>query len=209
MQCIRELYSPYDVIVDRAARRRTARRTTSGIAAGRPENIGYSASSIVGIAPGAPGCNPRENVISFSFANLYGGSRRVKNICETVAQETAHSYGLDHAFEFADGRSACTDPMTYRRDCGGQKFFRNDNATCGENAPRARAAAAASRTRTSACSPIFGAGTPITTPPTLDRQLADQRRHRHQRRGRASRSQAHSAASPRSSSGSTTTSGRP
>ncbi len=165
MLCIREIYSPYGVIV-------TETPPTGGvpfnvgIAAGRPENIGYSSSQIAGIAPGTPGCEPRENVISFSFANIYSGSRRVKNICETIAQETAHAYGLDHAFMFTDGRSACTDPMTYRNDCGGQKFFRNASAKCGEFQSRSCSCGGLQNSHQRLVS-IFGPGTPITTPPTL------------------------------------------
>ena len=47
---------------------------------------------------------------------MIGGSGlgRTWNICALVAQETAHAYGLDHAYEFSDGRPACSDPMTYR-----------------------------------------------------------------------------------------------
>ena len=56
----------------------------------------------------------------------------MNNICWTAAQETAHALGLDHEYVFSDGTSACNDPMTYRMDCGGQKFFRNKAAQCGE-----------------------------------------------------------------------------
>src|SRR6185503_11791697 len=51
-------------------------------------------------------------------------------------QETGHAYGMaDHSWSFiSDGRSACSDPMSYRVDClsNGQRFFRNEAATCGE-----------------------------------------------------------------------------
>jgi hypothetical protein len=165
MQCIRELYSPYGVIVTETPPP-GGQAFNVGIAAGRPENIGYSSNQIAGIAPGTPGCDPRQNVISFSFANVYRGPRRVQDICETIAQETAHAYGLDHAFEFSDGRSACSDPMTYRTDCGGQKFFRNDLAKCGEFGARPCACGGFQNSHQRLLS-IFGPGTPITTPPTL------------------------------------------
>lgn len=165
MQCIRELYSPYGVTVTEQAPT-DGTPYNVGIAAGIPENIGYSAQSTLGISPSAPGCDPRENVISYSFANVYAGSRRIKSICETVAQETAHAYGLDHAYAFAaDNRSACTDPMTYRPDCG-QKFFRNEPVKCGENAARPCRCGGLQNSHQRLLT-IFGPGTPITTPPTL------------------------------------------
>ncbi len=41
-----------------------------------------------------------------------------------MAQETAHSFGLEHEF-------LCTDPMTYLQPCG-PKWFQDENASCGE-----------------------------------------------------------------------------
>ena len=37
----------------------------------------------------------------------------MNNICWTAAQETAHALGLDHEYVFADGTSACSDPMKF------------------------------------------------------------------------------------------------
>jgi hypothetical protein len=56
--------------------------------------------------------------------------------------------------------------MTYRPDCG-QKFFRNDNATCGEFGPRNCKCGGTQNSHRKLLA-IFGEGTPITTPPTLD-----------------------------------------
>jgi hypothetical protein len=137
VQCMREVYSPYGVTITDV--KPTAALTyTQGIIAGRPQNIGYPAGSIGGIASNGLGCGAADNVISFTFANIYGGASQafIWRVCATAAQETAHSFGLEHVFEFGDGRSTCTDPMTYRGDCGGQKFFRNDPARCGEASSR-------------------------------------------------------------------------
>ena len=105
------------------------------------------------IAPGAGGvaivssnCTPIVRGVSYAFAeksNLdvfaleVGGDTSSKNralgLCWVIAQETAHSMGLDHEFRYSDDQaSSCNDPMTYRDDCGGQKFFRNRFAVCGE-----------------------------------------------------------------------------
>ena len=165
VHCVREVYSPYNImVVDSVPPGGLSHN--QGIVAGRPVNIGYGGAGIGGIAPGSLGCQPQDNVISFTFANIYAGANRVQQICAVAAQETAHSYGLDHAYEYADKSSACNDPMTYRSDCGGQKFFRNANATCGEFSPRSCRCGAFqnSHMRIKA---IFGEGTPITRPPSV------------------------------------------
>ena len=72
--------------------------------------------------------------MSFTFAQSAAdvfaqedNNNRVWGVCWIIAQESAHAYGLpDHEYEFVDyNESTCSDPMTYRPDCGGQKFFRN------------------------------------------------------------------------------------
>lgn len=122
MSCIRQVYAPYDVVV-------TDEEPTSGayhmaIAAGAPSQIKYS-NQAGGVAPS--GCDPRNNVISYSFLNTYPTSQ-INEMCATVAQESAHSFGLgDHLYD-------CTDPMTYlalNGECG-RKFFRNKLEPCGE-----------------------------------------------------------------------------
>jgi len=165
VQCVREVYSPYNITVTDQVPPNGASHN-QGIVAGRPANIGYGSAGIGGIAPGTSECNPRDNVISFTFANIYGGSQRVYDICAVAAQETAHAYGLDHSYEFEDKSSACTDPMTYRSDCGGQRFFRNRSATCGEFSPRPCRCGGYQNSHMRIRS-IFGAGTPITRPPVV------------------------------------------
>jgi MYXO-CTERM domain-containing protein len=161
MQCVRELYSPYAITVTDTVPAGGLSHN-QGIVAGRPVNIGWS--GIGGVAPG--GCNPRDNVISFTFANIYGGADRIYNICAVVGQETAHAYGLDHAYAFSDGRTACPDPMSYRSECGGQRFFRNDNATCGEFSGRPCMCGGFQNSHLKILA-IFGPGTPITRPPSI------------------------------------------
>jgi len=134
LQCMREVYSPFAVqVVDQ--RPTTGVSYTMAIIAGYSSEIGLD-PSIFGIAPLAGDCSPQDNVISFSFANQHPNNERVFNVCWTAAQESAHAFGLDHEFLFADGTSACNDPMTYRVDCGGEKFFRNKSAQCGEESTR-------------------------------------------------------------------------
>jgi len=164
VKCVREVYSPYNItVVDQVPADGASH--TQNIVAGRPENIGLP-GSIGGIAP-ATGCGPRDNVISFSFANDYGytGMRRVWGICGVIAQETAHAFGLDHVYQFSDGRPACADPMTYLPLCG-QQFFRNDFASCGESSVRTCECGGLQNSHAK-LNAIFGPGTPITTPPAV------------------------------------------
>jgi hypothetical protein len=133
VQCLREVYSPFSVQVTDV--RPTAGSYHMAIIAGAPAEIGFG-PDILGVAPLATDCSPQDNAISFSFANAHPQTEtlaRVQNLCWTAAQESAHAFGLDHQYEFiGDKRSTCNDPTTYRVDCGGQKFFRNASASCGE-----------------------------------------------------------------------------
>ena len=164
VQCMREVYSPYDVTVtDVKPPANTSYH--EAIIAGRPGDVGMS-DDILGAAPLANDCRAIDNVISFSFANQHPPTDHVLNVCWTAAQESAHAFGLDHEYAFANNRSACSDPMTYRYDCGGQKFFRNELASCGETAPRDCKCGGSQNSHQKLLS-VFGAGTPITPPPMI------------------------------------------
>jgi MYXO-CTERM domain-containing protein len=89
------------------------------VVAGRPQDIGMQAG-IGGVSPF--NCSTINNSIVFTFAEVYGTAYR--DICETNAQEIAHSFGLDH-------ERLCADPMTYLTGCG-NKSFQNTAAPCGE-----------------------------------------------------------------------------
>lgn len=164
VQCMKEVYSPFAVTV-------TDEKPTSGVSytmaviAGRPGNIGLG-DGILGIAPLAGDCSAQDNVISFSFANHHGNNDRVWNLCWTAAQETAHALGLDHSYMFSDGTSACNDPMTYRFDCGGQKFFRNKPASCGEDKVRPCQCGGSQNSHTKIRA-VFGEGESLIPPPTV------------------------------------------
>lgn len=173
VQCMKEVYSPYNVTVT-DVRPADGAAYHQAIIAGDPGDVGLD-RNILGVAPLASDCSAIDNVMSFSFANLHdskdGVTARVFNICWTAAQESAHAYGLDHEFSFttgnaANGHSACNDPMTYRNDCGGQKFFRNQEANCGETNSRACKCGATQNSHLKLVS-VFGTGTPITGKPTV------------------------------------------
>jgi len=161
--CVKEVYSPYNVVI-------TDQKPTTGsyqavVVAGLDEDIGVSGAA--GIAN--VHCQPLDNGVSFVFANGVGGSAasRLEFLCGAVAQETAHNYGLSHEYKFTDGRSACTDPMTYRSDCGGQQFFRNEQAYCGGFVQENCNCGGTIQNSHVALLGVFGPGTPITAPPTV------------------------------------------
>ncbi len=162
LTCVQDVYSDFDILV-------TDVRPASGtyhlaVVAGIPAQAGLG-NDILGIAPLAGDCSPQDNVISFSFANAHPAADRVSNLCWTVSQESAHAFGLDHEFAFKDGSSTCSDPMTYRMDCGGQRFFRNKKAQCGEFAARA-CKCGSSQNSYAQLLEIFGPGTTRVAPPT-------------------------------------------
>jgi hypothetical protein len=171
LQCMKEVYSPYNIAVT-DVRPGSGQSFHEAFVAGQPGEVGLS-SDVLGVAPLANDCSAIDNVISFSFANhhatpsgLDGPHLRALSICWTAAQESAHAYGLDHEYSFVDGSSACRDPMTYRTDCGGQKFFRNVAANCGENSVRACRCGASQNSHLKIQS-VFGQATPITGAPTV------------------------------------------
>jgi len=165
VKCVQEVYSPFNVMVTDV--KPTDGTWNEAIVGGVSADLGLGAD-ILGIAPLAGDCSAQDNAISFSFANAHPPQQHVFNVCWTVAQESAHVYGLDHEYMFADGAyggSACNDPMTYRTDCGGEKFFRNHPAACGEFTSRPCRCAGNQNSHLKILS-VFGPGTPITTPPT-------------------------------------------
>src|SRR6185295_6363169 len=167
VQCMKEVYSPYAVTVT-DVKPSTGQSFHEAIIAGNPLELGLD-DNILGVAPLAGDCSAIDNVISFTFANPHTGintADRVFNICWTAAQESAHAFGLDHEYSYSNNRSACNDPMTYRTDCGGEKFFRNEAASCGETATRPCKCSATQNSHGKLRS-VFGPQTPITGPPTV------------------------------------------
>lgn len=166
VQCIKEIYSPFNIVVTDQKPTGTG-NYTEAIIAGDSADVGLSAQ-ILGVAPAHTSCEPNDNAMSYTFANnayFFGDAqRRIWELCSTAGQESAHHFGLDHAYEFFDKTSACNDPMTYRTDCGGQKFFRNKRAKCGEMAARACKCGSTQNSHQQLIS-IFGEGMPITPPP--------------------------------------------
>ncbi|HEY4238726.1 MAG TPA: hypothetical protein VGM88_02880 [Kofleriaceae bacterium] len=132
LACVKEIYSPFNMTVTDVKPANGLTYTEEIIAGKANELLGAGGAGILGIALLTQDCSPVDNAIAFAFADSHGPNDRVFNICWTAGQEAAHEYGLDHEYSFDDGTSACNDPMTYRTDCGGEKFFRNKQAMCGD-----------------------------------------------------------------------------
>jgi len=174
VQCMKEVYSPYNVTVT-DVRPAVGLNFHEAIIAGNPQEVGLD-EKILGVAPLSTSCTAIDNVMSFSFANHHmrdaqSSSVLILNVCWTAAQESAHAYGLDHEYTFTtanvlNNHSACNDPMTYRNDCGGQKFFRNDSANCGETVNRDCKCGGTQNSHQKLIN-VFGAGTPLTGAPTM------------------------------------------
>ncbi len=121
MQCMREIYAPFNVEITDVDPGNTPHiesiMTTQPGVAGMPSYTG-------GVSPWTCGLIDNANV--WTFCSVWGPN--VRDICETAAQETAHSFALDHEY-------LCQDPMTYLYGCG-PKSFQDVNAQCGEDGPR-------------------------------------------------------------------------
>lgn len=134
--CVAKVYSYYNVQVTDV--RPTSGTYHVGVVSGIAGNLfGGNDESLLGISD-VECAGPIDNMTSFNFAESHkrfaGSSQRyVNDLCSTIAHEAGHSFGLEHEFEFVDGSSACTDPMSY--DTGAcnpaVRFFRNKPAKCG------------------------------------------------------------------------------
>jgi hypothetical protein len=121
--CMHEIWEPFDVALTETDPGGTphieARFGGTPAAIGMPPKIG-------GVAPMAIDCGIVENAIVFTFpVNLHEDPRTV---CEVMAQEIGHAYGLDHELEAAD-------PMTYL-SYPGERTFQDTTAACGETTAR-------------------------------------------------------------------------
>ncbi|MBK9036732.1 MAG: hypothetical protein IPL61_36695 [Myxococcales bacterium] len=160
LTCLKDVYAPYNVQIVETDPSPAAHH--EAIVAGFSREA-MLADGILGQAElGAGFCAPKDNAISFNFANDHTGIAGLtiaQNLCWTVAQETAHSWGLDHEFD-------CTDALTYIPTCG-QKYFRNKPAPCGENAERPCVCGGVAQNSHGKILAVFGQGTGPQLEPTL------------------------------------------
>ena len=123
VSCMREVFAPFNI---------TITETDPGdvphieaVFGGTPTQLGL-ASTLAGVSPFTTDCAVIENSMVFTFTGAIPADSRLA--CEVMAQEVAHSYGLDHTLLAAD-------LMTYLPH-DGRRWFQNQNAMCGEDKAR-------------------------------------------------------------------------
>jgi Trypsin len=123
LSCVDELFSPFDVeITDEDPGDAPHLEAVIG---GDPVEFGLM-PTVAGVSPFLSNCGVIDNSIVYVFPSVVGDDTR--RLCETVAQEVAHSFGLDHQY-------LCEDPMTYLTGCGDKQFLFQESV-CGEFEPR-------------------------------------------------------------------------
>jgi hypothetical protein len=123
VECMRELFEPFDVqIVDSDPGNVPHIEAVFG---GSPTQLGLD-RNVAGVSPFTTNCSIIENSIVFTFTAVLPPDPRL--VCEIMAQEVAHSYGLDHEL-------LASDPMTYL-NYDGNRSFQNQAASCGETVAR-------------------------------------------------------------------------
>jgi hypothetical protein len=129
LDCVKEIYSPYNVVVTDQDPGPTVVHTELIVTGSDPATT-LNLQGAAGISPVSPDHSPFNNNIAYVFASDFADDPTVNryfglyDMCAAAGQETAHSFGLDHEFD-------CTDPMTYKPPCGGIRYFRNQDFSCG------------------------------------------------------------------------------
>ncbi len=123
VNCMKELFAPFNVVVTETDPGQTPHM--EAVFGGSPGLLGMP-NGVAGVSPFTQDCATIENSIVFTFTNVIPADPRLA--CEIMAQEVAHSYGLDHEL-------LASDPMTYL-DYTGNRSFKNQVASCGEDTQR-------------------------------------------------------------------------
>jgi len=120
---MKDLFSQFDVTVTDVDPGQTPH--IEAVFGGSPTQLGMP-NNVAGVSPFTQDCGIIENSIVFTFTNVIPADARLA--CEIMAQEVAHSYGLDHEL-------LASDPMTYL-DYTGNRSFKDQVASCGEDTTR-------------------------------------------------------------------------
>jgi hypothetical protein len=121
--CMRELFAPFDVqIVETDPGNVPHMEAVFG---GSPTQVGMP-NNVAGVSPFTLDCSVIENSVVFTFTGAFTFTPR--EACEIMAQEVAHSYGLDHEL-------LASDPMTYLQYTG-NRSFKDQLVDCGESTVR-------------------------------------------------------------------------
>lgn len=123
VSCVRDMFAPFAVKIVTADPGSTPH--LEAVFGGSASQLGL-AKGIVGISPFTSTCGVIERSMVFTFTEDLPANPRL--LCEIMAQEIAHSYGLDHEM-------LASDPMTYL-PYAGNRWFRDETAACGEKQER-------------------------------------------------------------------------
>lgn len=122
VECVAEMFGPFGLVITDEDPGDVSH--LEAVVGGDPSQIGEDVNT-GGISPFLTNCGVIQDSIVFAFPSVMRDPRR---LCETIAQEVAHSFGLDHEY-------LCGDPMTYLTGCGDKRFL-FEEARCGETGPR-------------------------------------------------------------------------
>lgn len=154
--CVKRIFSPFDVEVTDVDPGNTPHM--EAIVGGTANQLGMDANTL-GVAPFACGYIPRS--MSYTFANafpdFYPAANIPREICATIGQEVAHTWGLDHEM-------LASDPMTYL-DYNGERSFKDESPRCGEYSNRNCNCGGSTQNSYQEILGIFGAADP--TPPVV------------------------------------------
>ena len=119
MSCMRGMYARFDVRVTDIDPGATPH--IEAVFGGHPNDVGLP-DEVAGVSPFTTDCSTIENSIVFTFTEVLPDDPQL--MCEIMAQEIAHSFGLDHQL-------LAEDPMTYL-EYDGNREFQDEMADCGE-----------------------------------------------------------------------------
>lgn len=118
MTCVKNTYAPFNITVTDVDPGNVPHYENI-VGGNSGAELSPDFASAGGVSPFS--CGEIENSISFTF-DVYGPD--VDQLCWTVAQETAHSFGLEHEYNAAD-------PLTYISGGPSKKRFQATDSKCG------------------------------------------------------------------------------
>ena len=118
--CVKDIYARFDVTITDEEPDPSVPHIEA-VFGGHPSDVGLP-DNVAGVSPFTTDCGIIENSIVFTFTDVLPDDSRL--MCEVMAQEIAHSYGLDHEM-------LASDPMTYL-DYAGDRTFKDEMVPCGE-----------------------------------------------------------------------------
>jgi uncharacterized protein (TIGR03382 family) len=123
MACMKNMYARFDVVITDKDPGMTPH--IEAVFGGHPNDVDLP-DEVMGVSPFTTDCAVIERSVVFTFTDVIEDDAQV--MCEIMAQEIAHSYGLDHEL-------LPEDPMTYL-PYAGNRTFQNEMADCGEYGER-------------------------------------------------------------------------